>query len=73
MDREEIRLRAILSNRTGDVKYVRDIPTHLHFAALYPETMKKFEIVDGKVVFQDDEYETKALSELKERLDNDLK
>ena len=30
MDREEIRLRAILTNRTGDAKYVKDILPQRH-------------------------------------------
>jgi len=59
MEPEEIRLRSLLSLRTGDMKYANTIPYHLQFAGLYPE-----------ILGQDD---TEALNKLKLKLDKELK
>jgi len=57
MTNEEVRLRALLSIRTGDKKYLKGIPSHQQFAGLYPE-------IHGQV-------DTKVLGELKIKLDNE--
>ena len=40
MSNVEIRLRALLAIRTGEIKYVKDIPSHLQFGGLYPEIQR---------------------------------
>lgn len=74
MTNEEVRLRAILANRTGDVRYVMDIPRWQQYAGLYPEIMCPFDI-NGNMK---EEYklmkekEENDLKDLKERLDLEL-
>lgn len=58
MDAEEIRLRSLLSIRTGDNKYIKNIPRELEVYGLYPE-----------IIGQDD---TEALKSLKEKLDHEI-
>lgn len=58
MNVEEVRLRSLLYIRTGDDKYIKDIPIYMQYAGLYPE-----------IIGVDD---TEKLNELKERLDKTL-
>lgn len=63
MEAEEIRLRALLHIKTGNEKYIKDVPQHLQFAGLYPETQKTSMI--EKVL------EERALEILKKRIDRE--
>jgi hypothetical protein len=78
MTNEEIRLRAILANRTGDVRYVIDIPRRQQYAGLYPDIMFPLEIgPDGKKIINEiyikrKEKEEEDLKLLKEKLDKEL-
>jgi hypothetical protein len=72
MTGEEVRLRSLLTLRTGDVRYVMDIPKELSFCGLYPERMRSFKIKeDGKVEYGPDPDE-QELKKLKEKLDIEL-
>lgn len=64
MNAEEVRLRALLSIRTGDNKYIRDVQSRIQFVGLYPEIM-------GLTQEMKDQ-ENIALQKLKDRLDIEL-
>lgn len=58
-DSEEIRIRALVSNRTGNKEIIKNINPMLSFAGLYPETMRKMD-KNGNYIgteeFQSDEF-----------------
>lgn len=65
MEAEEVRLRALLSIRTNDKKYIEDVPEYMQIFGLYPENVGQSK--------EDKIEEDKKLDELKETLDKTYK
>lgn len=72
MTAEEIRLRSLLTLRTGDVRYVMDIPPQWQVYGLYPERRRSFNMLpDGKIEYGPDP-DAENLKILKEKLDKEF-
>jgi hypothetical protein len=71
MTSEEVRLRALLSIKYNDNKYLKNIPSWMQFAGLYPNRIRPIVVNENDDLEFYGEDDTEALNELKERLDKE--